>query len=260
MKQIAQLVSGGRPWDIPTPWGPWSGLFTSIGLVIFQFFVAGLAGVALSFVFFDIQALLANPKNLDPTAVGNVANLTFLICEIVAFAFLVFVAGRRGGRARDVALLRMPEKALFNLVIGVVVLLAYFLVLSYVIDTFFTQDASDSQEQMEQVFTLLKNSPFAWAGVLAITVGAPLFEEAVFRGFLLTSLANSKLGYLGAAVVTSALWAGVHAGYAATLLVGLFVFGLLLALVARRARSIWIGVIMHGIWNGIVSYTTLSGL
>lgn len=258
MGQSDNILTGARPWSINTPWGPWAGLFTSVGMVLFQFLVAAIAAVVLVLVFFDVKALVENPAKIDPLAAGNVANLAFLICEIAAFAFVVFIASRRGGDVREVALLRMPDNALVNLVIGVVLLLAYFVALSYVIETFFSKDAMDSQEQMKQVFTMLSQSPFMWAGVLAITVGAPLFEEIVFRGFLLTSLANSRLGFWGSALITSALWSVIHAGYALTLLIGLFGFGILLALMVRRTRSIWTGVVMHGLWNGIVTYSTLS--
>lgn len=260
MSQTDSLITGGKPWSANTPWGPWAGFFTSLGMVLFQFLIAAIAAVMLVLIFFDVKALVENPAKIDPVAAGNVANLAFLICEIAAFAFVVFIASRRGGNAREVALLRMPDNALINLVIGVVLLLGYFLALSFVIETFFNKDATDSQEQMKQVFTMLNQSPFMWAGVLAITVGAPLFEEVVFRGFLLTSLANSRIGFWGGGLVTSALWSVIHAGYALTLLFGLFGFGILLAFMVRRTRSIWIGVIMHGLWNSIVTYTTLSSL
>lgn len=260
MNQIENWLSGGRPFVAKTPWGPVAALFTTLGIVLFQFLVAAIAAVALMFVFFDVSALMANPKNIDPMAAGSLANLVFLICEIVAFAFVIFIASRRGGKARDVALLRRPDNGIINLIIGLVVMAVFFVALSYIMESFFAKDAQGAQEQMKQVFTMLGKSPFVWAGVLAVTVGAPLFEEALFRGFLLTALTNSRIGFWGAALVTSALWAIIHAGYAVTLLVGLFVFGLLLAVMVRRTHSIWVGVVMHGVWNGIVTYSTFANL
>lgn len=49
--------------------------------------------------------------------------------------------------------------------------------------------------------------PLLW---LALIVGAPLAEEIFFRGFLFKGLLHSRLGPIGAIVVTSAIWSGIH--------------------------------------------------
>ena len=51
--------------------------------------------------------------------------------------------------------------------------------------------------------------------LLVVGVGAPLSEELLFRGFLLSALARSRLGFAGGAVITTAWWTALHAGYSA---------------------------------------------
>src|SRR5689334_6957054 len=49
--------------------------------------------------------------------------------------------------------------------------------------------------------------------ILAVGVAAPLNEEFLFRGFLLRGWAASRLGAVGAVVLTSAIWAAIHVQY-----------------------------------------------
>jgi membrane protease YdiL (CAAX protease family) len=64
------------------------------------------------------------------------------------------------------------------------------------------------------------------------------YEEFIFRGFLLTALA-AVIGFLPAAVVTSALWAATHTQYPLSLQLTIFVVGVLLSWIARNARTLW---------------------
>jgi len=78
--------------------------------------------------------------------------------------------------------------------------------------------------------------PDPWS--IAGNVFSNFYEEFIFRGFLLTALA-AVIGFLPAAVVTSALWAATHTQYPLSLQVTVFAVGVLLAWVAQRARTIW---------------------
>jgi len=62
--------------------------------------------------------------------------------------------------------------------------------------------------------------------VLGVTVLAPICEELVFRGFVYRVLADSRIGVVGAIVLTSLVWASLHTdktwwGMAATFFTGL---------------------------------------
>jgi len=90
------------------------------------------------------------------------------------------------------------------------------------------------------------------AGLLvALVVGtlvAPLAEEAFFRGFLLAGL--RKYWGLGWALVASAaLFALLH--FTPTVIVPLFVLGLLLGLLYVRTNSLGPGILMHATVNSL---------
>jgi membrane protease YdiL (CAAX protease family) len=92
----------------------------------------------------------------------------------------------------------------------------------------------------------------------------PLFEELVFRGFLLRGLESMVLRVVDApraaswiaAGVSSACFAAVHERAA---MPAIFVVGLLLSWVALRAGGLWAAVAFHGLHNGVTVWVHLSG-
>ena len=242
-----------------TPWSGWAAVFISISFLAFQFIIAALVGVVLlvSVVgtsVFDGGLLVGEVRTLI-----DIGIISFAISYILTTGVVVFVGGLRGGAVLDVLLLRKPDNFIANLITGFVLLVFFFWLLSFVIETFFVGDAKQNEAQMKQIFTAIKSSNLLWVGVVIVVIGAPVIEEMIFRGFLLNSLSKTRLGFWGAAGVSSLLWALVH-GYATSMAVGLFVFGLLLSLMVKRSGSIWISIILHSLWNGFVTAGMLVAL
>jgi membrane protease YdiL (CAAX protease family) len=74
-------------------------------------------------------------------------------------------------------------------------------------------------------------------------------EEFIFRGFLLSAFARSKIGFAGAGLVTSALWALMHVSQPWYTLPMVFVMGLLLSWAIWKTGSLWTCVLAHGLYN-----------
>jgi hypothetical protein len=86
----------------------------------------------------------------------------------------------------------------------------------------------------------------------AVTVGsvllvAPVTEEFIFRGILLHRW-GVRWGIRPALVLTSILFGVLHSN-----LVGLFVFGLVMALLYLSTRSLLVSMVAHSVSNGIAS-------
>jgi hypothetical protein len=96
-----------------------------------------------------------------------------------------------------------------------------------------------------------------WVFALALVVGAPVSEEILFRGFLLSALAQSRLGFFGAAMVTTLAWTILHAGYSGIGLIEVFLAGLLFSWLLWRTGSLWVPLVCHGIYNGVVTIAIL---
>ena len=92
-------------------------------------------------------------------------------------------------------------------------------------------------------------SDYWWIAIAPVAVGAPVFEEILFRGFLFTAIAGSRLGAAGAIVITSVVWALFHAGYVWQELVIITAFGFVLGWLVWQLGSVWPGIMCHAAWN-----------
>ncbi|MBX9685587.1 MAG: CPBP family intramembrane metalloprotease [Candidatus Obscuribacterales bacterium] len=101
-----------------------------------------------------------------------------------------------------------------------------------------------------------------------VAIGAPLFEELIFRGFLFQMFrgtfrqgrwfaalaSNPKLADLAAVVLSAAAFAFQHLQFHPTTLLFLFLMGCLLAELYRRTGSLIPSMILHAINNAVSFY------
>jgi uncharacterized protein len=92
-------------------------------------------------------------------------------------------------------------------------------------------------------------SPTALGTFVIAVILAPLWEELAFRGFLLSALAKTRLGFWGAALISNSLWASLHGMYSWAGLVSVFVAGLILSWLVWRTGSIKPAIVTHAIGN-----------
>lgn len=152
----------------------------------------------------------------------------------------------------DFELRSPPLQLLAGAALGVVTQLAVLPLLYNVVLRFIDGDPGRSAEQLVDradgpVDVLLL--------VVAVVAVAPFVEEWFYRGMLLPTLVRGlrsagrtrSLEHLGAAVITSALFAAVH--QEAILLPGLFVFALILAWVTVNTGRLGPAVAAHVAFN-----------
>ncbi len=82
---------------------------------------------------------------------------------------------------------------------------------------------------------------------------APVTEECCFRGFLYSTLRHWG-GRVAATLASAAVFAAVHSSLAQ--FVPLFLFGIVLCMAYEKARSLWLPIAVHGLFNA----TTLISL
>jgi membrane protease YdiL (CAAX protease family) len=92
--------------------------------------------------------------------------------------------------------------------------------------------------------------------VSAIVVAAPLFEEIFFRGFLMSALEARGLPAVANAIISAALWAGIHVQYDFYNIVSIFLAGLLLAAARIKTGSVVPCFVMHALNNAIATVET----
>jgi len=119
----------------------------------------------------------------------------------------------------------------------------------------FLEDEEQLQDAMQQflqrVYAGDRALPLAMTLILVVVV--PLFEEVLFRGWLQSGLRSSLLGIVGepgarmlAVVTASAIFTAVHPPFT---WIPILFLGLLLGLLYEHTRSLWPGVVLHGVHN-----------
>jgi membrane protease YdiL (CAAX protease family) len=180
------------------------------------------------------MASLATPAGVAVTALSQVLSLA-----------VIWAAAGRGGMRRDVLRLAGPHPGWATCVVGGLVVIAGVSALELVLyvgagfDPF--ADSKWLREGLE--------SPYWWGTVLVAVVLAPLWEEIAFRGFLLSALAQSPLGYWPAAVISTALWTALHWGYSYAALASVFAAGMALSWLMWRLGSMRAVVVAHALAN-----------
>ena len=85
----------------------------------------------------------------------------------------------------------------------------------------------------------------------------PIFEEAVFRGWLFGFL-RDKLGFWWVAVVVSAIFGYLHGQW--NVAIDVFLLSLVLCWLREKTGSIWVGVSLHALKNLIAFMIIASGM
>jgi uncharacterized protein len=103
-----------------------------------------------------------------------------------------------------------------------------------------------------KVFKELLTGDTALMALLVIGVGAPLSEELLFRGFLFSGLAKSRLGLVGTGILTAVLWTALHFGYSLFGLIEVLGIGLYFSWLLVRTGSVWVTIFCHAAYNTVV--------
>jgi membrane protease YdiL (CAAX protease family) len=166
-------------------------------------------------------------------------------------AWLAWLLARRyGAEAKDVLALRFPDLGLVGWIatVGgfVLLLLSAFAFISWL----FGFDMASSGD-VEKLVMRLSGDPLYVLIAAGLVIGGPLAEEMIFRGQIFAALAQTRLGVIGASLITSALWAGVHITEPLHVVALLFLMGLALSWLLVRFGSLWLPILCHAAWNGL---------
>ncbi len=115
---------------------------------------------------------------------------------------------------------------------------------------FFAPDAPVEQQIIQDA--LAGGQALVLALLVAIVI-APIAEEVLFRGVLFRSL-RRRIGLWPAAVLSSVAFAGVHVEIVISqplALVGLFVFGVILAWSLEKFEHLLVPILAHAVFNAI---------
>ncbi len=226
-----------------------------------------LVGTALTLIPWIILALglaslnssgkTTQRHHLSPQADLISAIITFLFSVLVEAAFLIapfYFANRTnpasGNHRRSVFNALGFRRFQWPATLGMIVLLflAFYLVnglYQYVITVFHLNLQTNDQAILQQS----KDAPLTtYATLIASVLVAPICEETFFRGFVFAGFLH-RMPVAVAIFLSSLLFAIAHADLGSFAV--LFFIGLALAFVRWRTRSLWPGILLHLLNNGV---------
>lgn len=238
MTDIASPDGPRSPYRAQSPWGPGA----AVAIAIVASLAPAILGIAVIawMVGEDAASLGAAQSLASPVLLGQM-----IAGQVLSLLIIWWAAGRKGQRAQVLRLSPERETSVLTAVaLGLLLIVAIgpIEVLLYRLadlDLF-----TDGRWLLEGL-----RSDYWWGVVIAAVVLAPLWEEVTFRGFLLSALAKTRLGFWPAAAISSVLWTALHAGYSWPGLVSVFLAGLGLSWIMKRTGSMRAVVIAHAVIN-----------
>jgi CAAX protease family protein len=227
---MLEALTKGPPAYAPNSgWPAWSVLPAAAGVIFLAIVAGGIAGWA-----FGLAA---------GTAVG----------QVVTVILTLAAGGLSPQKRKDVLALKPPAGgwgviplALLPLFGGTLVWTAAVLLLQ---PTAVYQDLRPFQQLLQ--------GDTGWIILPVICLGAPLSEELLFRGFMFSGLAKSRLRLVGTAILTTVLWTALHAGYSAFGILEVLGIGLYFCWLLVRTGSLWVTIGCHAIYNTVVALCLL---
>ena len=248
---LSRLTKGEAAYQPDSGWPAWSVLPAAMGI----FLLAALIGAGASFAYGTMAGgYVISPEGgaRDPQVAMQ---LTLFVAglQVGLIALTLLAGGLSAEKRAGVLALKPPAQgwgvlpaALLPLFVGTA---AWTVALLLMQPTTVYQDLRPFQELMQ--------GNAVWIMLPVICLGAPLSEELLFRGFLFSGLAKSRLGFLGTAILTAVLWTALHAGYSAFGMVEVLGIGLYFSWLLVRTGSVWVTIVCHALYNTVVALCLL---
>ena len=229
--------------SIPRVWGPWATVGFGLAIIVVGLFVQ----VVITIVFIVAGFFTETEPGLngliffdwlETINLGLLISLSVIISSVVCIALvIVFIKARRGDTVAGYLGLKAisAKAALVSLVV-----LVGFIAIQVLVNIVFEVPAES--DIMVDAYASSVWPALFW---IAVIVVGPVFEEVLFRGFLFEGLRYSRIGVIGAVIVTSLVWAVSHLQYGLFQIAWIFVFGVILGIMRYSTGSLWAPTIMH---------------
>jgi len=230
-----------------TPRSAWADVgWLALFMLSFEFFASWL-------LYFAAEFVLGAPLSPAESEFNHLPKVMLLpALSLRAFGALLFIsilARRRGLKARSVGLAWSGTP--LNIVIGLaalVVVYALIVVTMAFLWLFWPALVGEMEENAQRIMEMVPNLRPAEYVPLTAMIG--VYEELVFRGFLMTRLRRATGGWTIAVVLSTAVFTALHAFEQTPLaLVVVAILSLVFSLVTIWRRSIVPAIIAHALFD-----------
>jgi hypothetical protein len=227
------LFHGAAGYQARTPWRPGSGVVATIAIIGLSFL-----GASLLLAFLGLGGTPGRPEGVRLLAAG----------QALMVALTLLASSLLGGRPHEVLALRRAPAGWRTYAGALLLLAALQLVLAAVQHSVL---GHDMLTDLRPYIGLVRGPDWPLTAAV-VGLGAPLSEELLFRGFLLSTLARTRLGFWGAALASNLAWTALHAQYSAVGLAEVFALGLLFSWLLWRTGSLRVPIVCHALYNSLI--------
>jgi uncharacterized protein len=237
------LFRGPPAYAPHTPWPPWRAIAGAVAVVGLSI-AAGLVLITL----FEGGSVSEFPGGKTTDQAHALGLRFFALWQAGTILLTLAAAMLFGGRSKEVLALHRAAGG-WRSYAGALIILAILQVALSAVQ--YTTRQGDLYVDLRPFVELARGEDWLLAAAV-IGIGAPLSEELLFRGFLLSALAQTRLGFWGAAVISSGLWTALHAGYSAVGILEVFVIGLFFSWLLWRTGSLRVPIFCHAVYNTLI--------
>jgi uncharacterized protein len=229
----------------------WKEAATAITAVFF-ILAAGVGGGTLAARAFEVWAGADQPGARPAGALEtlNAAQLSVFLVgfQITSIVLTLAVAPYFARPPQTLLPFGWPRRALWIIGASTIALFMIMLTFGTIVYVF------DNQAFVGDVkpFADMAKTRLWWGLLIGAAVGAPIAEELLFRGLLFGVLRESRLGFAGTLMMTSALWSALHMQYSLYGLIAIFFIGLYLGWLRERTGSLVPPMVCHALYNGTI--------
>ena len=217
--------------------GWWAILFVFLSFILLPIPFAILVNTLGDWVYL-------NPVVVDMNYLGEITmhpvadNLVSILSMTALLLFVLWRSTVRNIPISDFGSLILQRKDLFH---GLI-FLAVFIILEEI------YMFSLSLEMPEGFIAFMLSEPLI-LGIISVIIVAPIIEEFLFRGFLYSQLARTRLGGWGSVCLSSLLWTIIHFQYEPLILMVLLIFGIFLGYIRMAYNSLALPIALHAVNN-----------
>lgn len=235
-------------------------ILTIIGVVIWVIIAFAVASVGVSLIFVGINALGLRLGSVDDTIFQTVIAALTYICAIALTAGVPWLIGKHATDRRELGVWRLISWKDIRLTVPAVIV--YVLIDALLLSVVSHINGFNPDQAQDIGFSHLVNKYEFFLAFLTLVIVAPLAEEVLFRGYLFSKI-RKRAPFWVTMLLVSLTFASLHLLGANAqgemqlqwnVAVDVFALSLVLCSLREVTKSIWSGVLLHALKNGLAFY------
>ena len=225
----------------------WNRLFLLPLWVVVGF---GISNIVLSGLVLAVKALGFSFVGINPALLNTILAACIYSLSLLFVVGVPWFAGKHSTDKQELGLGRLPSWADVGLApVGFVL---YFLLSAFVLYiASLLLPGFDSNQLQETGFGAISQRYEYLLAFITLVVAAPVAEEVLFRGYMYGKLRKNAPIWL-AMLITSLVFGAIHGQW--NVAVDVFALSIVLCALREVTGSIWAGILLHMMKNGIAFY------